>query len=96
MVLIWECGGLAHCIMEHHLGDLYLFTDADKGHEAVDSHYLLRSPLKVDSTARTWEVGCVRWDLVSLLHFMIQKLHHFHEHCFSSLHLDKSYFHTFS
>ncbi|KGN60766.1 uncharacterized protein LOC101207722 [Cucumis sativus] len=55
MKLIWECEELAHCIVEHHLGDLYLFTDASKGHERVDSHYLLRSPLKVDSTLRTWE-----------------------------------------
>ncbi|XP_022965581.1 uncharacterized protein LOC111465437 [Cucurbita maxima] len=55
MELIWECEGLAHCIMEHHLGVLYLFTDANKGHEAVDSHYLLRSPLSVESTSRTWE-----------------------------------------
>lgn len=59
MELIWECEGLAHCIMEHHLGYLYLFTDANKSHEAVDSHYLLRSPLKGDSTSRTWEVGFV-------------------------------------
>ncbi|XP_008456457.1 uncharacterized protein LOC103496398 [Cucumis melo] len=55
MELIWECEKLTHCIVEHHLGDLYLFTDASKGHEPVDSHYLLRSPLKVDSTSRTWE-----------------------------------------
>lgn len=67
MELIWECEELAHCIVEHHLGDLYLFTDASKGHEPVDSHYLLRSPLKVDSTSRTWEVGFVHWDLFSLL-----------------------------
>lgn len=71
MELIWECEGLAHCIVEHHLGDLYLFTDASKGREPVDSHYLLRSPLKVDSTSRTWEVGFVHRDLFSLLALLL-------------------------
>ncbi|RVW57620.1 Protease 2 [Vitis vinifera] len=30
MTLVWECGGQAHCIVEHHQGCLYLFTDAAK------------------------------------------------------------------
>ncbi|PKI64747.1 hypothetical protein CRG98_014879 [Punica granatum] len=54
LTLIWECEGQAHCIVEHHRGILYLFTDASKDGQSVDHHYLLRSPLST-SGPRIWE-----------------------------------------
>lgn len=57
MTLVWECDALAHCIIEHHQGYLYLFTDAPKGGKSVDYHYLLCSPVDDPSNPRTWEVG---------------------------------------
>ncbi|XAR73939.1 Oligopeptidase B [Bertholletia excelsa] len=54
LTLIWECGTLAHCIVEHHQGYLYLFTDAAKEGQPVDSHYLLRSPIQT-TAPRKWE-----------------------------------------
>ncbi|XXG49251.1 hypothetical protein AAC387_Pa02g3487 [Persea americana] len=54
MTLVWECEPQVHCIIEHHRGCLYLFTDAARGGVPVDSHYLLRSPVEV-SGSRIWE-----------------------------------------
>ncbi|KAJ4981174.1 hypothetical protein NE237_032011 [Protea cynaroides] len=54
MTLVWECEAQAHCIVEHHRGYLYLFTDAAKDGKHVDFHYLLRSPVET-SSSRTWE-----------------------------------------
>ncbi|KAM0032180.1 putative oligopeptidase B [Helianthus debilis subsp. tardiflorus] len=54
LTLVWECEACAHCIIEHHQGYLYLFTDADRGAQSVDCHYLLRSPL-YSSGPRKWE-----------------------------------------
>lgn len=54
--LVWECDALAHCIVEHHQGYLYLFTDAPKGGQSVDYHYLLCSPVDTPSNPRKWEV----------------------------------------
>ncbi|XP_058186222.1 uncharacterized protein LOC131303390 isoform X1 [Rhododendron vialii] len=51
---VWECEGLAHCIVEHHQGCLYLFTDAAKEGQPVDCHYLLHSPVHT-SAPRKWE-----------------------------------------
>lgn len=56
LTLIWDCKEQAHCMVEHHQGVLYLFTDASKDGQLVDHHYLLRSPLNV-SGERTWEVS---------------------------------------
>ncbi|XP_065008918.1 uncharacterized protein LOC135639087 isoform X1 [Musa acuminata AAA Group] len=54
MTLVWECEPHAHCIVEHHQGYLYLFTDAARGGEPVDSHYLLRRVAK-DYDSGNWE-----------------------------------------
>ncbi|KAK4791228.1 hypothetical protein SAY86_031641 [Trapa natans] len=54
LTLIWECEEQAHCIVEHHQGFLYLFTDASRDGQPVDHHYLLRSPLNT-SGKRIWE-----------------------------------------
>lgn len=54
LTLVWECEALAHCIVEHHKGFLYLFTDAAKGGQPVDYHYLLCSPVDI-SAPRKWE-----------------------------------------
>lgn len=59
MTLVWECEPHAHCIVEHHQGYLYLFTDAARGGEPVDSHYLLRRVAK-DYDSGNWEV----WNLL--------------------------------
>ncbi|KAK3223123.1 hypothetical protein Dsin_010148 [Dipteronia sinensis] len=55
LILVWDCDGLAHCIIEHHQGYLYLFTDAAKEGRDVDNHYLLRSPVDASSSQRIWE-----------------------------------------
>ncbi|XP_012079141.1 protease 2 isoform X2 [Jatropha curcas] len=55
MTLVWECEGQAHCIIEHHQGYLYLFTDAAKEGQLVDHHYLLCSPVSSSSSSRIWE-----------------------------------------
>ncbi|KAK9228209.1 hypothetical protein WN944_021158 [Citrus x changshan-huyou] len=55
LTLIWECEGLAHCIVEHHEGFLYLFTDAAKEGQEADNHYLLRCPVDASFPSRTWE-----------------------------------------
>ncbi|KAJ0041130.1 hypothetical protein Pint_28154 [Pistacia integerrima] len=57
MTLVWECEGLAHCIVEHHQRYIYLFTDAAKDGQVVDHHYLLRTPVDAPSSPRIWEVG---------------------------------------
>jgi len=57
MTLVWECQGLAHCIVEHHQGYLYLFTDATKEGQSVDYHYLLHCPVDASSSPRIWEVS---------------------------------------
>ncbi|KAM5576356.1 hypothetical protein ABKV19_007292 [Rosa sericea] len=53
--LVWQCEGIAHCVLEHHQGYLFLFTDAAKGGQSVDNHYLLRSPVDSSSSPRIWE-----------------------------------------
>ncbi|XP_027346884.1 uncharacterized protein LOC113858419 isoform X3 [Abrus precatorius] len=53
--LVWECDALSHCIIEHHQGYLYLFTDAPKAGKSVDYHYLLCSPVDTPSSPRKWE-----------------------------------------
>jgi len=55
MKLVWECEPHVHCIVEHHRGFLYLFTDAPRGGVPADSHYLLRCAIE-DSGLRIWEV----------------------------------------
>lgn len=55
LTLIWECEGLAHCIVEHHEGFLYLFTDAAKEGQEADNYYLLRCPVDASFPSRTWE-----------------------------------------
>lgn len=55
MTLVWECEAQAHCIVEHHEGYLYLFTDAAKDGQPSDNHYLLRSPVDPSPSHRKWE-----------------------------------------
>ncbi|KAM1314951.1 hypothetical protein ACFX13_018895 [Malus domestica] len=55
MNLVWECEGIAHGILEHHQGYLYLFTDASKEGQSTNYHFLLRSPLDSSSSPRIWE-----------------------------------------
>ncbi|XP_074305195.1 uncharacterized protein LOC141640240 isoform X2 [Silene latifolia] len=55
MTVVWEGAPFVHCVVEHHGGHLYLFTDAPRGGQPVDNHYLLRSPVDVASDQRVWE-----------------------------------------
>jgi protease II len=43
MILVWEGESQVHCIVEHHHGRLYLFTDAAREGVRVNSHYLMQS-----------------------------------------------------
>ncbi|KAI4327512.1 hypothetical protein L6164_019962 [Bauhinia variegata] len=54
MTLVWESDARVHCIIEHHRGCLYLFTDAPKGGQSVDYHYLLCSELDSFSNPIKW------------------------------------------
>nr|KAJ0223977.1 hypothetical protein LSAT_V11C200082240 [Lactuca sativa] len=54
LTLVWECEACAHCIIEHHQGYLYIFTNANKEGQSVNYHYILRSPLH-SSSPRKWE-----------------------------------------
>lgn len=56
LTLIWECEPHAHCIVEHHRGFFYLFTNAARSGTPVDSHYLLCCAAG-DIKSRNWEVG---------------------------------------
>ncbi|XP_021751822.1 uncharacterized protein LOC110717433 [Chenopodium quinoa] len=55
MTLVWEGDPFVHCVVEHHRGYLYLFTDAAKEGQPVDNHYLLRSPVDIAPGNRVWE-----------------------------------------
>ncbi|XP_071724890.1 uncharacterized protein [Rutidosis leptorrhynchoides] len=55
LTLVWECEGPAHCIIEHHRGFLYLFTDAPKQGQVVDHHYLLYRPVGTSNSTHNWE-----------------------------------------
>ncbi|KAH6833743.1 Prolyl oligopeptidase family protein [Perilla frutescens var. hirtella] len=55
MTLVWEGESNTHCIIEHHQGYLYLFTDAAMQGQPVDHHYLLRSPVASPCSPRNWE-----------------------------------------
>ncbi|WOH10048.1 hypothetical protein DCAR_0729509 [Daucus carota subsp. sativus] len=53
--LVWECATQAHCIVEHHQGYLYLFTDSTREGHLADHHYLLRTSIDSSSGPKTWE-----------------------------------------
>lgn len=55
MTLVWECEPHVHCIIEHHQGYLYLFTNAARGDVPVGSHYLLRRVAEA-SGSKNWEI----------------------------------------
>ncbi|GAB2227287.1 hypothetical protein Droror1_Dr00009103 [Drosera rotundifolia] len=55
MRLVWEGEAFVHCIVEHHRGYLFLFTDAAKEGQLADNHCLLRSPVGDNSGQRKWE-----------------------------------------
>ncbi|KAG8056962.1 hypothetical protein GUJ93_ZPchr0002g25260 [Zizania palustris] len=54
MTLIWEGESQVHCIVEHHHGHLYLFTDAAREGAPVDSHYLMLSDVESPGT-KSWK-----------------------------------------
>ncbi|KAL6572892.1 hypothetical protein OROHE_002368 [Orobanche hederae] len=55
MTLVWECDPNAHCIIEHHQGYLYLFTNGALQGQPVDHHYLLRCLVGSSCSPRNWE-----------------------------------------
>ncbi|MQL87036.1 hypothetical protein Taro_019571 [Colocasia esculenta] len=56
MTLIWESEPQTHCIVEHHRGYLYLFTDVTREGLPADSHYLLRCAVETSSPS-SWEAA---------------------------------------
>ncbi|OEL30439.1 Protease 2 [Dichanthelium oligosanthes] len=54
MKLVWEGESQVHCIVEHHRGRLYLFTDAAREGVHVDSHYLMQSDVE-SSGPKSWK-----------------------------------------
>ncbi|KAI3946033.1 hypothetical protein MKX01_024789 [Papaver californicum] len=54
MKLVYECEPHVHCMIEHHRGYLYAFTNAAKDGQPADSHYLLSCPVEA-SDSRKWE-----------------------------------------
>lgn len=52
---MWECEAQAHCIVEHHQGYMYLFTDAAREGQPLNHHYLLRCAVDTSSGPKTWE-----------------------------------------
>ncbi|XP_047958257.1 protease 2 isoform X1 [Salvia hispanica] len=55
MTLVWEGEPNSHCIIEHHQGYLYLFTNAALQGQPVDNHYLLCSPVASSCIPRNWQ-----------------------------------------
>ena len=55
MKLAWEGESQVHCIVEHHRGHLYLFTDAAREGVPVDSHYLMQSAVESPGP-KSWKV----------------------------------------
>ncbi|WVZ65173.1 hypothetical protein U9M48_014582 [Paspalum notatum var. saurae] len=54
MRLVWEGESQVHCIVEHHRGCLYLFTDAAREGFLVDSHYLMYTHVE-SSGPNSWK-----------------------------------------
>ncbi|MCL7039468.1 hypothetical protein MKW94_021649 [Papaver nudicaule] len=55
MKLVYECEPHVRCVIEHHRGYLYVFTNAVKDGQPADSHYLLSCPVEA-SDSRKWEI----------------------------------------
>ncbi|CAM8882421.1 unnamed protein product [Rhodiola kirilowii] len=55
MTLVWEGEPHVHCVVKHHQGHLYLFTNACRQGKPVDDHYILRKPLDATSDINKWE-----------------------------------------
>eukprot|EP01018_Ginkgo_biloba_P003873 Gb_38885 [translate_table: standard] len=51
---VWECEPDVDCVLEHHQGYLYMFTDAPRDRKLVDGHYLLRRPVAAFNSS-DWE-----------------------------------------
>jgi len=58
MTLVWEGESQVHCIVEHHRGHLYLFTDAAREGVPVDSHYVIQSVVE-SSGPNSWKVQII-------------------------------------
>lgn len=59
MALVWEGESQVHCIVEHHRGCLFLFTDAAREGVPVDSHYLMQSDVRC-AGPKSWKVPIIR------------------------------------
>jgi len=51
---VWDYKSKVDCILEHHQGYLYMFTDAPRDGKPIDGHYLLRCPI-VACDSGVWE-----------------------------------------
>ncbi|EPS68394.1 hypothetical protein M569_06374 [Genlisea aurea] len=59
MKLVWEGEPNVHCIIEHHQGFLYLFTNASLRGQSLDHYYLLRSRTVPSCGERKWEIAFI-------------------------------------
>jgi hypothetical protein len=72
MTLVWEGESQVHCIVEHHRGHLYLFTDAARDGVPVDSHYVMQSVVE-SSGPNSWKVQTIHL-LYAMLIFFFEPL----------------------
>jgi hypothetical protein len=66
MTLVWEGESQVHCIVEHHHGRLYLFTDASREGVRVNSHYLMQSDVESPGP-KSWKVRVTIYYVISKL-----------------------------
>uniref|UniRef100_A0A7N0ZVI3 Peptidase S9A N-terminal domain-containing protein n=1 Tax=Kalanchoe fedtschenkoi TaxID=63787 RepID=A0A7N0ZVI3_KALFE len=66
MAIVWEGEPHVHCVLEHHQGYLYLFTNASREGKPVDHHYILRKPLEATSDISNWEPAFAEYQGLTL------------------------------
>lgn len=72
MTLVWEGESQVHCIVEHHHGHLYLFTDAAREGVCVNSHYLMQCDVESPGP-KSWKVCAMHL----LCHVKVVRVHLF-------------------
>jgi hypothetical protein len=74
MTLVWEGESQVHCIVEHHRGRLYLFTDAAREGVPVDSHYLVQSDVEC-AGPKSWKVQITHLNCYVDIFYCFQDIH---------------------
>ncbi|KAM0827069.1 hypothetical protein ACQ4PT_068435 [Festuca glaucescens] len=80
MTLVWEGESQVHCIVEHHHGRLYLFTDASREGVHVNSHYLMQSDVESPGP-KSWKMpdAVVDYNLLNGKWQIVQQQNMLHE-----------------